>query len=333
MESETIKIGNLKGSENWAVWKFQLRIIFVSKGIYGIVQGSEKKPTAPTAADITKNENAQATFEKQVAVWIKNDGIAQKYIVTSIENTPMLHIINCSSAQKMWEKLHKVYENKSDTSIHMLQQEWFNCKKNSSDDIATHISKIQDLCCRLKASGETISDSMLITKIVMTLHEEYNHFISAWESTSQEQKTIDNLTARLVMEETRRKSRQSDESVALLTNKMQKVFPNNKKDKSEKNAKRRDMECYNCKKKGHIRKNCWFLEENKHKHPASFSQKRGAPSIEGDNALIVVGETSLSSTCSNLNNKSWLLDSGATSHMCSNRQLFKDYENLENATP
>lgn len=138
----------------------------------------------------------------------------------------------------MWEKLHKVDENKSDTSIHILQQEWFNYKRNASKDIVTHISKIQDLHCRLKGFGETISDSMLITKIVMTLPEEYNHFVSPWESTNQEQKTIDNLTARLVMEETRRKSQQNNENVALLTNKMQKAISNSKSNKREKNAKK-----------------------------------------------------------------------------------------------
>ena len=57
----------------------------------------------------------------------------------------------------------------------------------------------------------------------MTLPEEYNHFVSAWESTSAEEKTIDNLTARLIMEETRRKSQKTDQSVALLTKNVQNV--------------------------------------------------------------------------------------------------------------
>ena len=227
MESEVTRVCSLKGNENWAVWKFQIKIMFMAKGVYSIVEGTEEKPTAPEAG---ADANIVATFQKELANWTKNDAIAQKYIVTTIDNTPMLHIIDCSSAQEMWEKLQKVYENKSDTSIHILQQEWFNYKKNTSDDMATHISKVQDLSCRLKALGETISDSMLITKIIMTLPEDYKHFISAWESTSEDQKTIDNLTARLVMEQTRMNSKQSDWSVALLTKKMQKSFLYKKKE-------------------------------------------------------------------------------------------------------
>ena len=150
METEMIKICRLKGSDNWATWKFQIRIMCVSKGIYSIVEGTTAKPVAPTNAQKQADRTLEGKYQKELAEWIKNDGVAQKYIVTSIKDSPMLHIINCSSSNEMWEKLHKVYENKSDTSIHMLQQKWFNYQKNSCDDIETHITQIQNLCCKLK---------------------------------------------------------------------------------------------------------------------------------------------------------------------------------------
>ena len=93
------------------------------------------------------------------------------------------------------------------------------------------------------------------------------------------------------------------------------------------------MQCYNSKRNGHFQKDCWFLEKNKNKRPAPNSQKRNAHGSDDDNALVVIAETSLSSTFSSVNKSSWLLDSGATSHMCDNRQLFENYENLENAIP
>lgn len=72
-----------------------------------------------------------------------------------------------------------IYEQKSDASIHMLQQDWYNATKKSSDDIATYIAKLEDIAHRLKLMGETISDSMIITKILMTLLAGYKHFVSA----------------------------------------------------------------------------------------------------------------------------------------------------------
>lgn len=52
-------------------------------------------------------------------------------------------------------------------------------RRDSSDDIATHISKVQELAQRLKTLGESISDEILvITKILMTLPPTMNYFVS-----------------------------------------------------------------------------------------------------------------------------------------------------------
>lgn len=96
-----------------------------------------------------------------------------------------------------------MYEQKSKTSIHMLQQKYYFASKEPEDDIATYISKMQALVQQLKDLGETISDSMLMTKILMTLPENLSHFQSAWESTAADQQTIENLTNRLMVEEAR----------------------------------------------------------------------------------------------------------------------------------
>lgn len=291
---------------------------------------------APTATEITADADAPTKYQKRLREWIKNDGMAQRYIVTSMENTPMLHIINCTTAHEMWEKLHRVYENKTETSVHMLQQEWFKYSKDPNDDLSTHISKLQDLCHKLKALGETISDSMLITKILMTLPEQYNHFVSAWESTDAAQRTIDNKTARLVMEESRRKTQENNQDVALLANKVKSFsFAKDRKNKNE-NSKSdktnyKNKECYNCKLKGHIKKDCWFLEENKHKRPAPSSQKSGKPGGNSEDRALI-GEILLT-VDPNINTKAWLLDSGATSHMCGNGLTFTDYTLLEEAIP
>lgn len=88
----------------------------------------------------------------------------------------MLHIIDCTSAKEMWEKLTCA------TKLVLRDKE-------KSDDMATHIFKLEDLAHRLRMIGETILDSMIITKILMILPVNYNHFINAfyclhqWEST------------------------------------------------------------------------------------------------------------------------------------------------------
>jgi hypothetical protein len=69
--------------------------------------------------------------------------------------------------------------------------------KIESDDIATHISKVENIVERLRQLGEPIPDSMVMTKILNTLPSSFSHFVSAWDSTPKAEKTRDNLTARL----------------------------------------------------------------------------------------------------------------------------------------
>lgn len=79
----------------------------------------------------------------------------------------------------MWSKLHSVFEQKSETGIHLLQQKFFTFEKNPADDIASFISKVEEIVQQLADLGEKISDSMIVTRILMALPSCYNHFHSA----------------------------------------------------------------------------------------------------------------------------------------------------------
>lgn len=115
----------------------------------------------------------------------------------------------------------------------MLQQRWYQATKITSDSMAAHIAKIEDLAHKLRALGENMSDSIVITKILMTLPTSYNHFITAWESTSEPQRTLGNLTERLLAEEMRSDNQEDRNNEALaalnLSNKSGKGNPVNSK--------------------------------------------------------------------------------------------------------
>ncbi|PBC25251.1 hypothetical protein APICC_01846 [Apis cerana cerana] len=70
----------------------------------------------------------------------------------------LLHIINYESTKDTWKKLESVYEQKS---VDMLQ--WYSCQKESGNDVATHIVKLENFAHRLQTLKK-ISNQM-ITKI------------------------------------------------------------------------------------------------------------------------------------------------------------------------
>ncbi|XP_054726684.1 uncharacterized protein LOC129236360 [Anastrepha obliqua] len=185
---EEIKINKLEVEDGWTLWKFQIKAMLRAGGLWELVSGAVTKP------------EADGEPRKQ---WIKDDANAQKILVVSMGEAPLMHIINCETAAAMFATLESVSEQKSDTSIHLLQQQFFQYVKSAEDSIAMHIAKLQKIARQLEDLGEKISENMLVTKILMTLPEQYNHFFAAWEATKKKDRTLKMLTARLCMEESR----------------------------------------------------------------------------------------------------------------------------------
>lgn len=306
MDNKIIRIAKLKGMENWSIWKFQVRITLISNCTWDVVNGTLKLPeqTAGTNADTLKEINT----------WKKNDSVAQRIIATSIEEQPLLHIINCETSKAMWNKLTSVYEQKSEANVHMLLQQWYSVTKNSSDDIATHVSQLEDLAHRLQLLGEKIPESMIITKVLMTLPSSYKHFVSAWDSVQTQDRTLANLISRLTIEETRIDGHDKNENKAFAARKQ---FSKDNSKKSEKSGT-----CHYCHKPEH-----WIRDCRKRK---SANAKRELGSDKGE---ALVGEVLTAALRTQKGKDEWYMDSGATDHMSNNRSWFNTYNEFQEALP
>lgn len=141
-----------------------MKVIFTSKELYNVVS-EDSKPKRE--GDPTLND------------WKKKNAKAQEIIITiRMEEGPMSHVISCTTANEMWEKLLSIYEQKSEVSIHLLQQRFFNYIYEN-EGVAVHVSRLEELANKLKQGGENISNNILITKVVTSLPEQFKHFISA----------------------------------------------------------------------------------------------------------------------------------------------------------
>lgn len=201
------------------LWKFQISILLKFHDVYDFVTGKAEKPTNQSDSD----------FQKKLTAYEKNDVRAQRAISSTIEREALLHIVNCKTAAEMWTKLHSVYEKKSETSMDYLQQKFFVYSKEPEDNIATFISKLQEIAQQLVDMGETISDKMLMTRILMSLSPQYNSFKSAWESTEASKRTLNELCTRLMIEESRLTEVKSSASASFWAS--EQIFVKNRNDK------------------------------------------------------------------------------------------------------
>lgn len=82
-----------------------------------------------------------------------------------MEEKYLTHILSCTTAAAMWQKLITIYEHKSHVSVHLLQQKFVRLEYPQGG-AAEFVSQLEEIQESLEQLGEQISDKMIITKIL-----------------------------------------------------------------------------------------------------------------------------------------------------------------------
>ncbi|XP_076661161.1 uncharacterized protein LOC143365143 [Halictus rubicundus] len=230
-----------------------------------------------------KNVPDSSWSEAKRQEWELLDTKVQKAIILSIDRKMLMHLLNCKTSREMLDKLTSIYGKDTEQKKCALLQEFFNYSFVKESDIATHVSTLENLPCRLHSLNQTIDDTMLITKILATLPAQYVHFASAWDSTPLAEKTLSNLIARLQREENRLKLEETAQENLAFKSSIKKCYKCNGlnhiakycrqksaernyfKDRIEEKPKtntgnhsRNNQRCSICKKTNHAERDCYF---------------------------------------------------------------------------
>lgn len=101
---------------------------------------------------------------------------------------------------------------------------------------------------------------------------------------------------------------------------------------------RKTIKCHHCGREGHIKRNCWILKNQQSKQGAGSSGEKSnsaeskQESDDGKECVGLVAAHAMSACDKDVLASMWIVDSGATCHMCNNKELFVQYSDKDSVS-
>ena len=298
------KIEKLDGS-NWLTWKFQMRHLLLAKGLWGYVDGSEK--LEDTASALQKKE------------FNKKSQMAFSTIVMAVSSSQLYLITSCERPNDAWGALKTQFERDSLANKILMKKTYFRMEMEEGMLVSDHLKKMKEITDRLAAIGAPISEEDQVVTLLGSLPESYSTLVTALEARGESLK-LGYVQEALIHEEQKRNSTFGQMKCR------EREFPENalvggapRKSK----ALNKSLKCYGCGETGHFRRNC-----ARYKYPKSRSNHE-VKMVESQQDNDSSDDTFAAFMELPSSKEKWLLDSGASSHMTRNRDLFIEYEDLK----
>lgn len=295
MSSPLFQIEKLD-SENYDSWNVQMKSILIHQELWKVVSGVEVKPDDE--------------------MWKSKDEKALATIVLSIKANQINSIKHCKSSAEAWLKLKEIYQPTSPGRKVTLFKKLLNLKMSENEDSNQFLNSFSNICEKLCEINVTLNEEILVIILLSSLPSSYENFVVAFE-TRDDLPTLNQLKIKLNEEAERRKRTEASENdvntVSIFNarsgnhnNKNRKsINVTNSSGKYIKNvsSSKHNFNCFNCGRSGHYAKNC----RNK---------------VKQNNSNAVLSARGLN----NFGGDTWCIDSGATAHMCCDRNLFVKFK-------
>ena len=289
-------ITKLTGS-NYPTWKIQVKMALLKDGLFGIVSGTE---TAPANGDDLANFNKRK--DKALAL-----------IVLAIDTSLLYLIPDPENPQTVWEKLQGQFQKKSWANKLSLRKKLYALRLVEGGSIQDHLKTMTELFNELAIVGSPVDDEDKVVHLLASLPPTYDMLVTALEA-NEHVPTMEMVVERLL--HTERKQTEGEKELGLVASRAQNA--KGRMGQGQSHATRGPI-CYKCKSFGHIKKNCPLWQKSK---------KCGETVQKAESEFgILAAETALFS--STVSCEKWLIDSGATSHMCCNDAHFTDLQPLK----
>lgn len=274
-------------NENWQSWSFRMRMLLIREGLWRVV--SVEQPE-----DVDDDD------------WQRDDERAVATIGLCLEDSQFSIIKKKKSAKDVWESLKTYHEKPNMTSRVSLLKRLCSINLAEGGDMEKHLVVLDELFERLDNVGQQLDDTLKVAMILRSLPDSFDNLVMALESRADADITLDFVKSKLLDAYQRRVDRSVDGMVQEKAMKM-----HTKRDK--------DRVCFFCKKPGHVKKFCRKFLATQQSDSDSDSNSKQPPqkakqAQKSSEPLCFVAGQAVKNA--------WILDSGASCHMTSDKSFF-----------
>eukprot|EP00253_Pinus_taeda_P013841 PITA_13841 len=312
-QSARFEIENFNGKNNFEIWKVNMYDLLVQHGVEKALLGKSKQPYK-----IIDNE------------WAKIDERVISAIRVCLADDVLFNIVLETTLAGLWTKLEKLYMTKSLTNRILLKRQLYSLRMKEGTSIADHLNSFNTLLVQLQSIEVKIQSEDKSITLLCSFPESWDHFVTSISLSSSETIEFDDVVASLLSEETRIRSHsETSTSEAMMVRGCSKErrFRRLSDSLSKSKGKKSKLKCWFCGKSGHLKKDCWKRQQQTSKADSSTEKKEANRIDTGSTSGSGMSDEVLSVNMSN-HGQHWLLDSGASNHMCIHKEWLKTYKSI-----
>ena len=285
--------------EKWPSFYYKLRIFLKGKELLHIID----RPSDPPVLGETSDE--RSLREEQAQSRAKDDPKVMGILVNKLADQVLPLVMDLSTSFEMVERLKAQYQSNSAALALSRLNRLLDLEYKTTHEISSHFAGLNGVINEIRETGGLDLDKVNVVALLRSMPKtgDWAPVISALkaqdESTLTKEKVVRTLTETAA--ELKRKSSQPPSKG---NGKPSAFVANTPFD-------RKQLQCHNCGKKGHMKKDCWAKGGGAHKpanlnnHPKG-NHNNQKPGSNSGNFTFSVGNNEESSV--------WIKDSGASKH-------------------